>query len=149
MIGIILKQEGRTDQAIEHYKKALAIDPEAAVAANNLAWIYADEGVNLDEAMLLAKVARRKLPDVPDVADTLGWSYYRTGDPPLIRLAEPLLQEAVTKVSGNPLFRYHLGAVYAKLDKPSAAKQELTEALRINPGFDGSAETRRILATLP
>jgi Flp pilus assembly protein TadD len=49
MIGLL--EDARGDQAAARagYEKALAADPAAATAANNLAWIYAEEG-RLDEA---------------------------------------------------------------------------------------------------
>ena len=89
------------------------------------------------------------LPDVPDVGDTLGWAYYRNGDPNLLKLAVPLLEEAVSKQPNNALFRYHLGAAYFKSGQNANARRELQAALQIDPAFQGAAESRRILATLP
>jgi tetratricopeptide (TPR) repeat protein len=149
MVGIILRRQGRTDEAIEQYKRVLAIDAEAAVAANNLAWIYAERGTNLDEAILHARVAKRKLPDTPDVSDTLGWAYYRSGSPDGLKLAVPYLQEAVDGAPANPLFRYHYGAALARSGQTDAAKLQLQEALSLSSDFHGAAETRRILGALP
>jgi tetratricopeptide (TPR) repeat protein len=148
MIGAILRREGRTDEAIERYKQVLALDRESAVAANNLAWIYAERGVNLDEAVVLARTAKKKLPDVAEVTDTVGWVFYRNGSPDLLQLAVPMLEEAVKGQPGNPLFRYHLGAAYARSGRPEDARRELGAALKISPSFLGAAESRRILAAL-
>jgi tetratricopeptide (TPR) repeat protein len=148
MVAIILRKQGRTDDAVEHYKKVIEIDAEAPVASNNLAWIYAEQGVNLDLAVILAKVARKQLPELAEVADTLGWVYHRNGHPNLVKLAVPLLQEAAQKEPNNPLFRYHLGAVLARSGRPAEARAELQAALKLSPDFHGAAETRKVLASL-
>lgn len=148
MVAIILRREGRTDEAVEQYRKVLEIDREAPVAANNLAWIYAEQGVHLDEAVILAKIARKQLPNVVDVADTLGWVYYRNGHPNLLKLAVPMLKETVEKSPNNALFRYHLGAAYARSGQTVEARRELELAIKLDPEFRGAAESRKILASL-
>ena len=66
MIGVILEVQNKKDEAIKRYERALAIDPQAPVAANNLAWEYAERGGNLDVALRLAQVAVSKGPKQPD-----------------------------------------------------------------------------------
>ena len=148
MVAIIYRREGKTEEAIERYKRALEIDPTAAVAANNLAWIYAERGVNLDEARILARAARKKLPDSAEIGDTLGWVYYRNGAENLLKLAVPLLEESVQKAPKAALFRYHLGAAYAKSGRTVDARRELQEALKLDDKFLGAAECRRLLQGL-
>ncbi len=148
MVAIILRQQGRVDEAAERYKKILSIDPQAAVAANNLAWIYAEQGNNYDEAIMLARTAKKKLPDHAEVSDTVGWVYYRAGQPNMLKLGIPYLEESVAKQPQNPLYRYHLGAAYARFGRTAEARTELQQALKISQDFHGAAETRRLLATL-
>ena len=85
MVGIIHNRQGRVHEAIRAFEQALLTDSEAAVAANNLAWIYASQGRELDRAMKLAAMAKRRIPGDPDVADTLAWIYYLKGVPALAR----------------------------------------------------------------
>ena len=49
------------------------------VAANNLAWMYAETGENLDMALQLAQAAARRLPNIPAIQDTLGWIHHKKG----------------------------------------------------------------------
>jgi tetratricopeptide (TPR) repeat protein len=65
MLGMILQVSQKLDQAQAHYERALNIDPMAAVAANNLAWIYTETGGSLDTALQLAQTAKLHLPDLP------------------------------------------------------------------------------------
>jgi Flp pilus assembly protein TadD len=65
-----------------------------------------EHGRNSDVALTFAQTARQKLPDSPNVADTLAWAYYRKGT---YRLAINLLEEAIKKTPDDPSFHYHLG----------------------------------------
>ena len=143
MVGIILNKQGRVDDAVRQYEQLVTDRPEAAVAANNLAWIYVEQIRNLDRALTLANSARQAMPTDPGVADTLGWTYYRK-DLPLLGL--PYLREAVQKQPQNPVYRYHLGATYAKAKNSQDAVIELEAALKISATFPGADDARKILA---
>ncbi len=51
MVGILLDQQGKRDEAKKAYEAAVSGTENAPVAANNLAFIYAEQGTNLDEAL--------------------------------------------------------------------------------------------------
>jgi tetratricopeptide (TPR) repeat protein len=145
MIGVIFQLEGDTGKAEEHYRKALALDDKAAVAANNLAWLYAERGEKLDIALQLAQTAVAALPGSPEVADTLGWVYYRKGLPEFA--IRPLKRAAETDPK-NPTFHYHLGLALAKKGEAAAAKQCLGRALELKSDFEGAEDARAALRTL-
>src|SRR6185295_18219927 len=112
----------------------------AAVAANNLAWIYAEEGQNLDVALQLAQTAKAQLPERPEVNDTLGWVYYKKG---LATLAIPAFRDSVEKAPKSAVYQYHLGLAYAKAGDKEAARKALTAALQMDPKFSGAADAQR------
>jgi tetratricopeptide (TPR) repeat protein len=145
MIGIILRKQNRTEEAVEYYRRALAIDADAAVAANNLAWIYADQGQLLEEGLRLARVARSRLPNQPEVVDTIGWLYYKSRQP---QLAVPYLKEAIDLSPRNPQYRYHLAATYARAGETQLARTTLQEAMKLGTDFPEAEEARRLLARL-
>ena len=62
MAAMIVHSQNKTADAKKRYETIINADPTAAVAANNLAWIYAEEGQKLDEALRLAQGAASKLP---------------------------------------------------------------------------------------
>jgi tetratricopeptide (TPR) repeat protein len=146
MIGTIQQMQGQPDAARATYEKAVELDPDAAVAANNLAWIYATTGGNLDVALQLAQSAKRKLPDNPDVNDTLGYIYYKKD---LHSLAIPALKASVAKDAKSPVYHSHLGLAYAKAGDVENAREHLSSALKLKPDFDGAQEARRVLESLP
>ena len=125
--------------------RVLAIDSKAPVAANNLAWITAEEGGNLDVAMQLAQTAKSQLPDRAEVDDTLGWVYYKKG---LASLAITSFQMSVERDTKNPLYHYHLGLAYAKNGDKDKARDSLKQALSLSPTFDGASDAQKALATL-
>ena len=64
-------------EALDNYNKVLAIDPDNPLVLNNLAYMTADSGANLDQALTYAERAKKRAPDSPDVADTLGFVYFK------------------------------------------------------------------------
>ena len=63
-------------------------------------------------------------------------------------LGENRVQEAAEKIPNQPVVRYHLGMSYYKNGNRDLAKQELSAALNINPGFPGADEARATLNQL-
>jgi tetratricopeptide (TPR) repeat protein len=145
ILGMLLKVQNKPAEAREKYLRALEIDPQAPVAANNLAWMYAESGTNLDAALELAKTAKARLPDRPDINDTLGWVYYKKG---LYTMAVPPLLESVGKDPKNPTYHYHLGLVYVEMGDTRKARSSFEKSLSLNSTSSGADEVRRALANL-
>jgi len=145
MAAMILEGQGKVSDARKRYEQILQIDSTAAVAANNLAYIYAQQGSNLDVALQLAQTAKQKLPDQPEVNDTLGYIYLKKD---MASMAMPPLEASVLKDPNNPLSKYHLGMAYAKAGQTDKARTALEQALTLNPSFDGANDARALLARL-
>ncbi len=146
--GTILQSQGKIEEARERFERAISFDPSAAVAANNLAWIYADSGQNLDKAIQLAQAALERLPDVPDVLDTLAWAYYKSNTPALA--VRPLTRcIAVSPGSAGAGCYYHLGLVHARLGDAALAEQNLRTAIKLQGKAPWVADAQRAIAALP
>src|SRR5262249_42298151 len=126
MIGMLLELQNKPAEAQMRYEQALALDPQSPLAANNLAWRYAEEGKNLDVALQLAQTAKAGAPNRHEVDDTLGWIYYKKG---LSELAIAPLKRSVSAAPDNPTYLYHLGAAYAQNGDKELARQTLERAL--------------------
>ncbi len=157
LIGMLEDSRGNFDAAADNYRKALEIDQNSAIAANNLAWIYAVYGKgNLDEAVKLAQGVVQKFPDEPGFVDTLGWVYFKKGLFPAA--AEQLRKaiardDAVSAKSGGlpaPVYRFHLGMALASQGDKAGARRELESALNLGrrTSFGEADEARKVLATL-
>lgn len=144
-IALIYDQSGRADLARTNYENALKLDPENAQAMNNLAYLKADEQVDLDRALSLAERARQKMPDNIEVQDTLALIYVRKN---LTDEALRIMRELVGKRPANPVYHYHLAlALYQKGDKP-AAKKELGTALSLKPAAADQLRIRELMGKI-
>jgi tetratricopeptide (TPR) repeat protein len=145
MVGMILELQGKGAEARLRYQRALELDSKAAVAANNLAWMYAANGENLDMALQLAQTAKSQLPDNSRINDTLGWIYYKKG---MATTAVGFLEEASKQGPANAAIRYRLGLAYLKAGDKKNARSSFEQALKLNPKFPEAEDARRMLATL-
>lgn len=141
----ILDQMGRTREATAAYQKALQIDPENIVALNNLAYMQAETGGDLDLALRYAETAKRKAPSNLQVDDTLGWIYVKKN---LNDNALVIFRELVKREPNNPTFRYHMGVAYAQRGDAAKAKEELNAALRLGPSSKEMEQIRKALEKL-
>ena len=144
-LALLMDGTGRSDQSPPIYEQILKIQPDNPVALNNLAYIKAEKGIDLDLAQTMAQTARQKAPNSPEIADTLGWIYIRRN---LSEEAVRLFQDLVVKNPANAKFHYHYGmALYQKGDKPST-RVELQKALEDKPSKEDEAKIRDLLAKL-
>jgi tetratricopeptide (TPR) repeat protein len=145
LLGTLEEQRGNWQKAQELYQKALQVQPDYPLAANNLACLTLEHGGNADVALSLAQIARRGMPDSPSAADTLAWAYYQKG---AYASAIDLLNEAVKQDPQNPTFHYHLGLAYQKTNDRARAKEHLEWTLKIDPNYSQAAEVKKTLAEL-
>jgi WD40 repeat protein/tRNA A-37 threonylcarbamoyl transferase component Bud32 len=82
LAGPTRTREQRARQDIERYRRAVAANPDAAQACNDLAWTYvaAPEALrDVKAAVPLAEKAARLAPQNAIYRNTLGVAYYRAG----------------------------------------------------------------------
>ena len=142
--GFHLKQ-GNYSEAISNYEKVLEKTSNHLPAMNNLAFLYSEEGKNLDRALELANAVSKKLPDNPDVADTLGWIYVIKK---VYSQAEPHLQKAIDAKPDNPTIMYHMGMLRLGQKKLQDSEKLLTEAIQLGASGDTLTKTNEALAEI-
>jgi tetratricopeptide (TPR) repeat protein len=147
-LGQIFQSRHDWTSAERAYERALAIRQDDPVASCNLAYVTVQMGGDLDVALSLAQTARRKMPQSPDAADTLGWIYYQKrvyrSAVESLRAAQVLVQQG--KSPDNPRFHYHLGMAYVKIGDASHAKEQLQTLVRMNPDSPEAAEATKQLS---
>ncbi len=144
-VGLLLHMQNRLAEARAQYERALEIDSHAGVAANNLAWIYANGDGNLDVALKLAQTAKAQIPSSHEVDDTLGWVYYKKG---LSTLAIAAFKQSTAAAPNNATYLYHLGLAYAQNGEKPRARETLERALRVGGAFEGADEAKRVLRSV-
>jgi Tfp pilus assembly protein PilF len=111
MAGLLLEASGDAAGAQAQYEAVLAVDPNAGVAANNLAWMLAQDG-KYDEALRWAKVAVEYLRSRPEPQDTIGWIHLKANRP-IDALAA--FEKALSLAPQNATYREHADAAKAAL----------------------------------
>jgi tetratricopeptide (TPR) repeat protein len=147
-VGMLHQMQGQIDEARAAFERALDLDGNATVAANNLAWIHAEHGGDLNVALKLARTARTAMPDHPAVADTFGWVLHKTGQS---GQAIVPLEQAVAAEPRNASYHYHLGVAHAANDDPARARAALQRAASLDPSGPGPAALQALArgAALP
>jgi Flp pilus assembly protein TadD len=142
ILGTVYHEISNLPKAESAYKLALEIFPDSPLLLNNLGWFYADEGINLSEALRLTKRAATLAPRDGNITDSLGWAQFRLGR---YAAAVRTLKRAVELQPDAAELRYHLGAAYAKIGRRSHALVELHKALILDPDM---TEVSVLLKTL-
>lgn len=92
--------------------------PDNSNMLNALAYFWAEQNRNLDEALKMSKKSIESDPTNGAFLDTLGWIYYQLDQP---KEALPLLQQASASTKEDPVVMSHLADTYAKLGQLSEA----------------------------
>ncbi|MCL7929808.1 tetratricopeptide repeat protein [Halomonas llamarensis] len=120
--------DGDLAQMEANIKQILQNDPGDAMALNALGYTLADENASgrLDEAQEMIERAHELDPDNPAIMDSLGWVYYRQGDP---ERALPWLERAYAQMPDQEVAA-HLAEVLHALGRVEEARAILMEAMR-------------------
>lgn len=120
-------------KAIQHYEAALRLGESTGAAANNLAWIYAQQGIRLDHAVELARHATELDPKNPAIWDTLGAVLLRRRDysaaAEALSAARTLSESAGAPPGARRQIYQHLAEAYLGAGLPDRAN-EMTSKLR-------------------
>ncbi len=120
--------------AVRNYETAVRGGERSGTAANNLAWIYAQQGRNLERALTLAQTAQELNPSSPAVLDTLGVVHLRRHEySQAIEVLQTASRLAKTQSNGGdrgPLLaeiNHHLSEAYLRAGQPDAAAALMAE----------------------
>lgn len=137
-MALALEGAGKRNEAKPLYEQILKQQPDNAVALNNLAYWLLDNNGDLDLALSYAQRAKQKLPQNPEVSDTLGLVYVRKN---LIEDAIRIYNDLLRQNPAHVNWRYHLALALAKKGDKVQARKELETARKNKPSAD---EQRKI-----
>jgi tetratricopeptide (TPR) repeat protein len=148
MLSRTLLATGRVAEAKACYRRALEVQPNNPSALNDLAYLMAESGENLDQALVYVQRGLRNTAEPSlkaSLSDTLGWIYLKKN------MNDSALQTFQVLVKSNPdnaAFRYHLGATFYQNGDKQKARVELEAALAAGPGASDEEKIRQLLARL-
>lgn len=138
----------QADKARTTLEKVVADNPKMAAPKNDLAFLLAEEGIDLDRALKLAKDAQVSLADSAGAADTVGYVYYRQGlyaaSLQQFRYAIELAQNGLNPAP-DPDLHYHLGLTLYAMGRNRQAARAFQTSLEIDSDFAGADDARRLL----
>ena len=146
LLGQIYQIKGENKLAEEAYEATLAKRPDFLPAANNLAYLYAENYSDpemLNKALALAKKAAGK--ETAESLDTLGWIYHLLGNR---EQAIDALHKAYEGAPENKTIAYHLAYVLANWSHDSEARRILEHALADDSDFPERREMESLLKSI-
>ncbi|MFA5043220.1 MAG: tetratricopeptide repeat protein [Kiritimatiellia bacterium] len=138
--GAACERAGQFERAENLLQRAIRLDTENAEAFNYMAYMWAEKGVHLDQALEYIRQALDCDPDNGAFLDTLGWIRYKQG-----RIAEALdcLQSAYYFMPDDPTIMEHLGDVWSALRNETQALTWWERSYRIDANNKKLAEKLR------
>jgi putative PEP-CTERM system TPR-repeat lipoprotein len=129
--------------AEKNYAAVIKLQPNNAVAYNNLAWVSAK--LNKVGAIAYAEKANALAPDQPAFMDTLAMLMSEKGD---YAKAVELQDKALAVQPNNALFKLNLAKIHIKGGKKDLARKELDELTKLGDKFPAQAEVASLLTSL-
>jgi tetratricopeptide (TPR) repeat protein len=129
-LSVLCVQKKRMPEAEEWLEQVLDEFPDDVSAMNDLGFLWADRGKNLDRALIMIEKAVAAEPDNSAYRDSLGWVNFRLG-----RYAAAVveLKKAAADKDPDAVVLDHLGDALAKtgkLDEARAAWRRSAAAFR-------------------
>ncbi|MFH1569249.1 MAG: tetratricopeptide repeat protein [Gemmatimonadota bacterium] len=133
-LGILLRQQGRLDEAEEALRRALALEPRSAPALNSLGNLHAARG-QLDLAAREYEAALAILPSYPEALANLADLRSRQGEH---EAAAQLYERALPLAGNRPEVLNNLGTAHLRAGRHAAAEEALRQALSLEPSASGT-----------
>lgn len=131
-LGLALNGVGRTQEAIEEFKKAIQLNPKAGEAHLNLGYNYCNQG-KIEEAVEAFKTALTLGPHLaPEAHNNLGIAYLQRGRIP------DAIREFELSIKARPFYArpyFKLGNIYEDGGKIDLAISYMEKAAKLEPEF--------------
>lgn len=125
--------------ARRHYERVIALQPQNAVALNNLAWVSGQQG--RDDAVALAERANQIAPDQPAFMDTLAVLLSERNEH---ARALELQKRVVAMQPQTPLFKFNLARIHIRAGEKAPARALLDELAAMGDRFNRQAEVEAL-----
>ncbi|MCU0946311.1 MAG: hypothetical protein MUF65_13215 [Rubritepida sp.] len=124
--GISRERSGNWPGAEADFLRALELAPDQPYVLNYLAFTWADRGENLGRARQMLERAVAQRPQDGNIADSLGWVLFRSGD---LAGAIHWLERAVELEPRSATINDHLGDAYWAAGRTNEARFQWRRAL--------------------
>lgn len=135
-LGVVYEKMEQRDDARRVMVRILEIDPDHADALNYLAYLKAEQGEDLEQALQEAKRAL-STKEEGYILDTLGWIYFKLGR---YEEGRQPLEKASQMQPDDLVVLEHLGDLYQALGLWSQAADAYRQILELDPLAEGISE---------
>jgi tetratricopeptide (TPR) repeat protein len=135
--GVMYYEAKRYDEAEKCFRMVIQLSSDHADAYNTLGYMFAERGINLDEAMTLIKKAIYLRPGAGYMVDSLGWVYFKKGQ--YDTALKYLLRAEKSSTEDATLFD-HLGDTYKELGQKDKAHEYWNRAYKMDQEIKGLKE---------
>jgi len=142
-LGSAYERTGKFELAEQTFRKVIANNPDHHLALNYLGYMFAEEGIKLQESIELIKRALELDVNNGSYLDSLGWAYFKLNN---MELAEKYLTLAVEKEGNSPEIHDHMGELYYRLQRFKEALQEWEKAISL--GIEDTTKVREKIEKL-
>lgn len=126
-LGFLQEQMGQREQALRTMEEIVALEPDHAEALNFIGYTLAEEGRDLERALVLIENALRLKPGSGHIIDSLAWVHYKLGNHDE---AWKHILSAVEIMPDDPVIWEHFGDIAKALGKKEKARKGYQNALK-------------------
>lgn len=138
-LGDVATAQKEYASAVQHYRLALDLQPNNALALNNLAWVSGQ--LKLPKALEYAEKANQLAPNQPPFMDTLAMLLADKGDS---AQAIELLRKALSVSPQAAAIQLNLAKVLLSAGRKDEARKELEALAKLGDKFPGHTEVLRL-----
>jgi len=136
-LGAAYERINDFNKSEEMFLRLLDIQPDHAMTLNYLGYMYADEGIKLDQAEKMIKKALKFVPDNSAYLDSYAWVMYKKGK---YKDALEYQLKALEGDSEDALLFEHMGDIHYALKDTIKAKYYWKKALELEPDNESVKE---------
>lgn len=130
-IAVTNERAGRMVDAEKYFRESLKLAPDDPETLNYLGYMWAEKGVNLEEAQQFIDKAVQQQPDNSAFLDSQAWVRYK-----LKRFQDalaPMLKAIEHADEPDATLYDHLGDIYQAAGQPEKAREAWRKALELKP----------------
>ncbi len=131
-LATVQQEANLREEARNNYRHAMELGANDPQLWNNLAYLEAEIGSHLDDALALAQKALAKSPANPEFADTLGFVYLKKKN---TASALDVFQRLSSKYPNEAIYRYHLALALLQSGDQAQGEQQLKKAVAADPSL--------------
>ena len=141
--GISHERANMWGKAEADFTRALTLSPEQPDVLNYLGYSWLTMNKNVVKAREYLESALAQRPDDAHIMDSVGWSYYLTGD---FKSAVEKFEQAIEAMPDDVTINEHLGDAYWRVGRKTEARFQWERALAFEPEKEVADQLRDKLA---